>query len=522
MTAMNETKRLPLGARLGRSLMAASLLGVTALVSSAQASGAHAAASQDSGGEVEMIRFRSGTFQWGMVEDHSPENVSFKRLDNGGLVTVPWSMIEEAQSLEMRTLFGYVDITGDEILVAAEMLVLADGREIIGLVQGRTDNAILYLTQGKQLQIPKSLVRNHLVGLQVPALDVYTKDHLYQEEERKSDLESAESQYELAEFCERILDYPRALEHYQAASELDATFKAKELPIIIERVQVKVDSQEQVDALSYIDHLKRRKRFDEAFTQLAAFDANFLESPLRGERLKMEDRVIKAREDYMRTEVSKAWFSWMSRLATKAAREMSFDSSLSYLEEGFGGDIARNVTETMRKQWLDLEEDQVRQFFIERKAGRWKPASYGLGTWLLGEEDALKGGPAAEAEQKPQSARDKERAAQAEKINRWLRNQEMAKRSRKSEDDLDEIEKAWSILSVPARRNWMIAYYAENSGELMVRPTPELRNCSECGGTGVREIILTGGAREGDKSGRQAVHCPTCHGIGRVRRIRFR
>jgi hypothetical protein len=49
-----------------------------------------------------------------------------------------------------------------------------------------------------------------------------------------------------------------------------------------------------------------------------------------------------------------------------------------------------------------------------------------------------------------------------------------------------------------------------------------LQNCSECGGTGVRDVIYTGSAREGATSGRTQVHCPTCHGIGRVRRIRFR
>lgn len=473
-------------------------------------------------GEVEMIRLRTGAFQWGTIEDHSAEDVSFRRLDTGGLVTLPWSMVEDQQSLELRSQFGYVDLTGDEILVPAEMLVLADGREIIGLIQGRTDDAILYLTQGRQLEIPKILVRNHVVGLQVPALDVYTKESLYQDKALASDPESAASQYELAEYCERILDFPHALEHYTLAQELDPTFKVKELPIIIDRVQVKVDSQEQVDFLANIDHLKRRERFTEALLQLLEFDATFPESPLRADRLKLEERVLKARDEYMRYEVPKAWFSWMGRLTTKAAREMTFEGALAYLDDGLSEEIVRNVTETMRKKWPDIESDRVRQFFIERKLGRWKPSSYGLGTWLLGEDEALKGGVAEAENTKPMSPKDKERAAEADKINRWLRNQEMAKRARKSEDDQDEVQEAWMRLQSTARRNWMVAYYAENSGDLMVRPQPELRNCSECGGRGVREIIYTGGARKDATSGLQNVPCPTCHGIGRVRRIRYR
>jgi len=473
-------------------------------------------------GEVQMIRLHTGAFLWATVEDHSAEALTFRRLDNGGLVHLPWSMLEETQSLDLRSHYGYVDLSSDEVLVTAEKLVLADGREVIGLVQGRTDDSILFQTQGRQLQIPKLQVRNHVVGLQVPALDVYTKEDLYLQRQLETDPEDPAAQVELAEYCERILDFVHALEHYQAAQALDPEYKAKELAVILERVQVKVDSLEQVEFLAEVDRLKRRKRFDDALDQLAVFDATYPESPLHTDRLKLEERILEARDDFMRVEVARTWFSWMGRLAAKAGREMTFEQTLTYLEEGFGQDIARGVTETMRKRWRGVEEDAVRQFFIERKLGRWKPASYGAATWLLGEEAALKGGVNESEEAKPMSARDKERAAQAEKINRWLRNQEMAKRARKSEEDQNEIEDFWATLQVTARRNWIIAFYAENAGELEVRPQPELRNCSECGGTGIREVIYTGSARSGDKGGRQQLPCGACHGIGRVRRIRYR
>lgn len=481
-----------------------------------------ASASQSASSDVIMVRFKTGALQWGTIEDHSAEDVSFRRLDTGGLVTLPWSMLEPVQELDLRTRFGYVDLSGEELMVSAEMIVLEDGREVIGRIQSRTDDSILFLSQGKTLSIPKRRVRSHIAGLSVPALDVFTKEDLYLQEEQASDPESAQSQFELAEFCERILDFARALEHYEAAQELDPTFMAQELPVILERIQVKVDSQEQVDFLAEIDHLRRRKKFGEALDQLVLFDSTYPDSPLVTDRLKMEERVVKTRDAFMQVEVARAWFSWMGRLAAAAARERTFDGALAYLEEEFHEEIVRNVTEAMRKSWPAVEEDHIRQFFIERKLGRWKPASYGLGTWLLGEDAALKGNaPEAQVEE-PKSARDKERADQAEKIKRWLRNQEMSKRASKSEEDEQENEKAWKLLQHSARRNWLIAYYAENSGDLVVRPKPELQNCSECGGTGVRDVIYTGSARQGATSGREQVGCPTCHGIGRVRRIRYR
>lgn len=500
---------------LAGSALALSLFAGTAAAQAADP-GADAASE-----EVLMVKLKTGSFQWATLEDHSEQALTFRRIDNGGVVSVPWSMVEPQQELELRTRFGYVDLTGDEILIQAEKLILADGREVIGLKQGETDDMILFLTQGKTLQIPKALVRNYVGGLQVPALDVKSKEDLYREQELALDLETPEGNWELAEFCERILDFQRAKEHYEAVRELDPSFQQKELEVILSRIQVKVDNQEQVDFLANVDLLMRRDKFDEAFKELELFDTTYPDSELQTDRLKLEQRVERARDDFMRTEVPKAWFSWMGRLAAKAAREKTFEGALAYLEEDFHNEIVQNVTEKLKKNWAQLEEDQVRQFFLERKQGRWKAASYGLGTWLLGEDDALKG-IAPEVQEAPKSARDQAREDQAEKIQRWLRNQEMAKRASRSEEDEEEVETAWKLLSSPARRNWMIAYYAENSGDLSVRPKPELRDCTECGGRGVREIIFSGSARQDATSGATQVACPTCHGLGRTRRIRYR
>lgn len=471
--------------------------------------------------EVLMVRLKTGAFQWAAIEEHGEESLTFRRLDNGGRVTVPWSMLEPTQELELRKRFGYVDLTGEEIMLQAEKLILADGREVVGLKQGETADAVLFLTQGKTLQIPKALIRSYVGGLLVPALDVKSKEDLYREQELSLDLETAAGHWELARFCERILDFRRAQEHYQAIPELDPAYEAEELPIILERIQVKVDNQDQVDFLAEVDLLMRRDKFTEAFQQLTLFDGSFPDSELREDRLKLEERVGKARDDYMRAEVPRAWFSWMGRLTAKAARERNFEGALDYLEDGLHDEIVQNVTSGLKRHWLELEEDQVRQFFIERKKGRWKAASYSHGTWLLGEEDALKGN-SPQAEAAPKSARDQAREDQAEKIQRWLRNQEMAKRSRGSQEDEEEVETAWTLLSSSARRNWMIAYYAENGGDLEVKPNPELRDCTECGGRGVREVIFSGSAREDATSGVMQVACPTCRGIGRTRRIRFR
>jgi hypothetical protein len=472
--------------------------------------------------EITMFRMRDGSIQWGSVEDHAPDMLTFRRLDTGGVVVLPWAFLDAEQEYDMRVRFGYIELGGDEIMTSAEMLIMLDGQEVVGRILGRTENTIKIKSAGLTLDIPKSRVRSHVVGLQVPALEIYTKDELYATELLKIDLEDPQAHFDMGAFCERILDFARALEHYQSAAELDPEFMPKEMEVIVERVSIKVLHQEQIDALAEVDHLNRRKKYGEALLALAFFDSNYPDSPLGTDRRKLEERVLEARDKHLHVQVAKRWFAWMSKLAAKAAREKGFEETLSYLEENFSEEIVARVTEEMRRIWPEIEEDVVRQIFTERKRGRWKPASYGMGTWLLGEDDALKGLETVATEKKSESPLDSQRAKYEDQIKRFLKNQAMAKRARKSDEDEAEVEKEWTILSSSARRNWIIAYYAENGGELDVRPKAELRNCSECGGTGVLEVIYTGSSREGAVSGLKLIPCPTCHGIGRVRRVRYR
>jgi endogenous inhibitor of DNA gyrase (YacG/DUF329 family) len=56
-----------------------------------------------------------------------------------------------------------------------------------------------------------------------------------------------------------------------------------------------------------------------------------------------------------------------------------------------------------------------------------------------------------------------------------------------------------------------------------LRDPPHFRNCPECGGKGVREIINTGSARSNSRGAQtQIIACPTCHHVGIWRRISFR
>jgi hypothetical protein len=194
------------------------------------------------------------------------------------------------------------------------------------------------------------------------------------------------------------------------------------------------------------------------------------------------------------------------------------------------------VVKELAKSTKEATAEVVRRAFAARKKERWLRASYGQGTWLLGKQAALKG---ADGETKPQDApvneRDKERMELEQRLSRFLENQQLARSAQGGADDEDERETFWKELPSTARQNWIVAYYAENSGVFEVRPQPLLSPCRECGGTGTRQMSIVGAnsvnnqaQAGGGRAAQQAAptdtfaECVGCHGIGIVRRVSYR
>lgn len=481
-----------------------------------------ALAQEDDPAPIVMLKLRDGSLRWGRIEEHDPDQLAFRRMDTGGLARLAWGFLDPGQERELRGRFGYVDPDGEEIYTEAARIVMVDGQERIGLILGRTDSALIVKDATTQLELPLARVRTVQADLRVPARDIYTRAELYNQELTRTDLSDPASVLALAGFCERILEFQRALEHYGQVRALDPAFRTDEVAFALARAELKAAQQEQLELLDDADRLRRRKAFDEALLALMDFQARFPASPLQADRARLEGRVEKDRQALLSDEVRRRWLARMERTADAAGRR-GFEELLGYLERDFSRDVVRGVLEDVRRYKASITEDEVRQLWIERKKTRWRPASYGAATWLLGEEAALEGAPAAAPEEQPRTALDRERAELAERMRRFLQNQEAARRTATTPqgDELDR-DGFWRSLSSAARKNWVIAYYAENAGDLEVRPQPELRPCSACGGTGTREVIFTGGVGERNEGGTRKVTCPTCQGIGSLRRIRYR
>lgn len=482
------------------------------------------------GAELSMLRLRSGQILWGSIESHDPEGLSVRRLDQGGLARMSWSFLAPEEERQLRLQFGYVETKIEELMAKADRITLRDGTEVIGLVEKRDEQYLYLRVRGDLRPVNKGLIAGPSTLVEVPALEIFTRDELYQTKQFELSARmsaggamGAAAHLEMAKYCEALYDYERAVQHYEEAREADPSHEESVVVQGLRQARAKAAVQEQLDLLAEIDLWRARRRFDRALEGLATFEAQFPNTPVLEEFHKTKRRVEKYQERALREEVVRRWHYWTARIARKAATESeTWEAVLAFLEDGMNVAVLENVTKDMQKLAPQIAPDQVRRLWQEREGGRVRQASYGHGTWLLGPDKAR-----ADVEQKATKEEPKDSAGAArqriqDRIDRFRKNQKLAQKNRASEgSELEQPEDFWARWKSSNRTQWVLAYYVENSGEFRLEKA-RLSNCRECGGTGVRSVIFSGSAIAGSKAGERLVECPTCHQVGVVRRVRYR
>jgi tetratricopeptide (TPR) repeat protein len=482
-----------------------------------------------------MLPLQDGGILFGTILAHDPEKLRFRRLETGGELDLPWSYLDPAEAQRMRLALGYVETEAEELLVDAERLELSDGSVLVGHIESRSESDLRLKRAESTLTIPLDRIRGPITSVQVPALDVFTREELYQQKAFElqgrlalSGRSGAEAHDQLARHAERLLDYARALEHYTRALELDPTFEGARLTQAIKRCQAKAALQEEVDALGEIDRFRARKDYERALAALADFPRRFPTSPLLEDWNRLKERVARAQERDLRAEIVERWHHWSLRLAQEAARKETYEEVLGYLDEKMSQDVLDKVRADVERIAPGILPDEVRRLWNERKGPAYRSASYGLGTWLLGEAaraelDAKEQGKTQDPNAAPgPGTQAAARKKLEERIARYLENQKLARAAAEQEGSGAEAPQTfWAGWTSAGRKQWILAYYAEKSGDFR-DIQPRFSPCRECGGTGQRDVLFTGSAIAGDKAGSVLIPCQACRTIGIVRRIRYR
>ncbi|MDG1051004.1 MAG: hypothetical protein P8R46_12430 [Planctomycetota bacterium] len=498
--------------------------------------------------DVLMLKLRDGRIQWGAIGQHDTLGFAFQRLDNGGEVRVPWSLLDPRQSELLRTDYGYVEVEAEEIFVDAERLLLEGGGTVEGVIVSREGDSFLVKTDGNLQMVPKRRVRGIESGVRLPALDVYGREELYTQFSSEADEASATSQLDLARRCEGILDFTNAVKHYEAALALGLpdegalpaqaggvatdgaaatgadglSFSVPKVEGMLASARVKADNQEQIEYLRDADRLRKRKRFDDALALLQAFPTKYAGSSLLDDARKQETKLLQDRDEAAKYLVRTRWKYHTRKLTREIARGDNFEAARSWATEEASQAIAGLVLADVQDRVTSaVSEEDVLRLWGERDRGRYESSTYGLGTWLLGEDRAAANGdnPAAAAESAV-SAVDEQRKAIEDRIKRYLENQKVSRRNQASDDEEDLVQAFWEGWTVNGRSLWLMSYYLEEAGDFEIRPRASLKPCKTCGGMGALQLLVTGTVLSGETA--SVASCPVCRGVKVTRRIYFR
>lgn len=472
----------------------------------------------------ELVRLRDGRLLVGLIEEHDLDGFQLLLARSGGRLRLAWSDLFPGEAERMRAALGYAEAAAVPTTVAHRVL-LRNGKEVVGRILRQDAGGIEVRTLESTLLIPPQLVAAPPEEIVVEAATVLTPEQYWAERLPEVPADDGHANYRFAQELVQMFALDRAKEHFTIARALAAASADQPL---LRRVDAALQSLEQLilnrdeaEALEAIRKAMYRERFEEAEAALAAFAAEFPQPRLRGEFLDLRSKFQTAREQAIVRYLARNWYSRaMDEVKRKALdREAAVDQLLSWVESELSAAIRQRLAAELAPMDDELDPAALDGLWarrLEQGVARHR-ASFGEGTWILGEERA-RAGMDKGAEEKQDDGKTAAQKEMEERVQRYLKNLEAQRRAANGAAEGEATpDDWWRQASVTERAQFLLAYYAEFTGDFQVT-TVEFDACPTCGGTGVIESIEAGA--QGAQTRR--LKCGLCHGVAVRRAVSFR
>ncbi|MEW6743686.1 MAG: hypothetical protein AB1486_13095 [Planctomycetota bacterium] len=470
-----------------------------------------------------VIRLKSGHEVVGvLVEFDEARGVLVRRHDNGGLLRLVWDQILPEDVRRIRHSQGYVEEEPEVLFTDAMRLVLNDGREVFGIVESTEGDRIVLRQKGQSIPYQKARIRK-AEEVRVEALEVYTSEELYQEHVSERPPATALDNYNAGIFCESIARYDLARKHFEAARELDPEFKPDEVEQKIRVCETKLAAADQTERLAEIKNLIFQKKFERAIELATAFEKEFPGSVLIAEAVQLLRRAEQSRDAYLTERASGEFLSLLDNQADRMAidRELDLKAAMTTMRDSVGNLVLARVAERLK---VDLEK--LKSLWPQRKKGTFVvTASYGGGTFVLRDRayDGLLEEDAAEKPSAKKEEKKKEDDSIKGKIERIIeerkkKGQERAKGSRRRGNLFDvppTPDEWWLQAPTSERKQFLLAWFGENSEGLVEVVSVRARECQACAGLGYIERMQQRESPSRDP-------CARCKGLTFDRVVKFR
>lgn len=469
----------------------------------------------------QLLRLRDGRVLVCEIISHDFDGLVVTALRDGGTYGLDWNDLFPGESARLRADLGYrVETSVPQ--VSADQLLLVNGQVLLGRVVGNDGiNLELRIHESRSL-IPLHRLAAPVEKVMVPAPQVLTPEQFYQERVLEFDSADPLALYGFAVELQNVFALDRALEVLERAEEItqvegDNALLAR-LSNLRRSTELTRANLAQAEALEEVRQLIHRKRFPFALEKLEAFGETFPDSPLKVDYLDLQEKFETSRVAAMEKHLSRNWFNTLSGLLKKRAldRGAGVDELMGWAESELPVLMRAKMLDQLHDFKQDLTLEDVESLWPERveHGAKRHQANFGIGSWILGEDRARAGldpDPEDVDDGKTPEQRDLE-----ERTRRYLENLERA-RSKVAGDDDASPDDWWRNANANQRFQWLLAYYAEFSGDYELTHV-SFSSCQTCAGGGVIRRLELGA--EGGKSRKRK--CPTCHGVGVWRSVTFR
>lgn len=472
---------------------------------------------------AQTLQLRDGRVLVGEVVDANSEGLSFRRLDNGGLLELSWDDLSVLFAERIRRQEGLVVEDDSLVTVQADVIKFLVGgitEEVSGVITEWTDTHVLLKRKSGVLPIVRNTIRD-VRQREVAALEIYTTAEWYALKLAEiAPGDDPDAHVRLAEEMRRVGMYEKTIEHLEKAQELGGGRSAAQIPSMLQRAHVLAESAEERDMLSQIRALRNREEFEKATALIAEFEQRFPTSKLARELDREKQRLAAAREVFLVERMRQLWDRTVRTLADQAAkdRELSVVAARTYAEDQMVRDVFQRMAEVLEVEPREAEELWAKR--LEHGHIRTTLYSYGIGSWLLGADAVVKGtkresGPGAGGRTgSGDSAQDRELERLVRRMRELAQRGRQAAAQRRGDQGEETEEDWWRDASRDDRTSWLRAYFAEFSGRMEVMRA-YATECATCNGEGNLVEIATSGQE-------QKRTCPLCHGTRFTRAIRVR
>jgi len=441
---------------------------------------------------ADLVTLREGIPLQGKVLEGTEGGVRL-RLIEGGEVFVPWDRLIDRDVQRLKERLGFIVKEAEPVQVPGVRVTLTDGTVYRGvLLPPRGEGRILLKLATGPLEIPNERIAL-TEEIQIDALEAYTPRQLYQMHVAEAEPASAADHFELAQFCRRIGDYEKALEHLQASAELEPDASGDAVRVQIEEVERILAQRDARRIFDEVRAAARRSQYSDALEAFDRLEADYPGSPFFDELARQgldRDSITEDQRAAWRARVVHHMYLQIREVARQAVREEEFTlaEAKGFAEKGLADAVVASVA------GIDgFDEALVRELWSERGDRTKRRATYGPGTYLVEKPRKKEGAPTAPPT--PRGDRSRQRSRQ--------------QTERTQAPPRPTPEDWWKRAEPITRREWLLAYFAEHCSDVRVLRI-EYDPCVRCAGRGWIPLLNTEG-------GSARALCERCWGVARDR-----